>query len=211
MKKYVLFSVMLFLSSLLFSQKTTKKDSSWNDREWKSSIEKQDREEREKAKRNPIVKRIYDTLGADYLEQHFYHNGNLYYQVPFKNGKQNGLREHYHPNGQLECERVITDGVFVFDTCTYIAVFFDRFGDLSRVSFYAVYNKKLYDFCASYAWGDPSFLMIYDGRKLVAEFRYSWWSSRKWKKHDYHCRSVKYAKKLLRVYKKRCIANNIVP
>ena len=69
---------------MAFSQKTLQKDSSFYDYKWKKPIEEQDNEERKKADRNPITKVIFDTSGADYLEQHFYHNGNLYYQVPFK-------------------------------------------------------------------------------------------------------------------------------
>jgi len=84
MKKYICISIVTFMYSMLFSQKRTQKDTALD----KHSIYLQDMEEHTKANRNPIIKKIYDTLGADYLEQHFYHNGNLYYQVPFKNGKK---------------------------------------------------------------------------------------------------------------------------
>ncbi|KAA3639913.1 MAG: hypothetical protein DWQ02_02860 [Bacteroidetes bacterium] len=42
---------------------------------------------------------LYDTLGADSIFQIFYDNGQLFFQVPYRNGLQNGWYEQYHENG----------------------------------------------------------------------------------------------------------------
>ena len=209
MKKYINLTILLFLYSFLFSQKTIEKDTSRYDYLWKYSIEEQDDEERRKAYSDPIVKKVYDTLGSDYLEQHFYHNGNLYYQVPFKDGKKNGLYEEYHPNGQFRDKREMKDGYYVH-SCDYIS--FDRFGDVSSMGLCIFYNEKQHYCQTDYFYGRPSYLRIYDTTKgkifsyeaMVAEFKWSE-EKKKWIKHDYHCKSVKYARKLLKLYRKKTV------
>ena len=195
MKKYICLSIIIFLCSTLFSQEDS---INRNDYEWKISMVEQDFKDHTKANQDPIVKRIYDVSGnGDYLEQHFYHNGNLYYQVPVKNGKENGLYEEYHPNGQLRYNKEMKDGYYIKE-CNFIS--FDRFGDTSCIAFCMPYHDKLYSFKTDYIFGKPFSLMIRDSDVLVAEFR---WTDRRWVKHDYHCRSVKYAGKLLKLYKKK--------
>ena len=44
---------------------------------------------------------ITDTLLADSIVQVFHKNGELFYQVPYKKGKQNGWYEQYHENGAI--------------------------------------------------------------------------------------------------------------
>jgi len=194
MKKYFCFSIVMLLCLVLFSQKTMRKESA--DRyayKWKAPITDQDSEERRKANMEPIVKRIYDTLGYDYLEQHFYHNGNLYYQVPFINGKKTGVHEEYHPNGQLKYRRD-RDG----DGCDLIS--FDRFGDVSSTVICIHYNGELYYFQTGYFYGTLSSLIVHNYRyAIMAEFR---WSDNKWVKDNHHAKPVKYANKLLKLYKK---------
>jgi hypothetical protein len=204
MKKYICFSIVMFLYTILFSQEI--RDSiNKGDYEWKFTIEKQDDEERRNADHNPIIKKIYDTLGYDYLEQHFYHNGNLYYQVPYVNGKQNGIYEEYYPNGQLNYKNKWEDGHLIY-TCNHLS--FDRFGDTSSTSVCIIYKKEDYYCVTHFYFGKPYKLRIYMGKPsnlifnyncMVAEFEFD---TNKWKKRDYHIRSVKYAKKLLRVYLK---------
>lgn len=202
MKKYVYLGVLLLLYPMLFSQKRAEKDSIECDYQWKKTIEKQDDKARTMAIEYPIVKKIHDTLGADYLEQHFYPNGNLYYQVPFKDGKKNGIYERYHPNGQLDCKLEMKDG-YNLDSCGYITL--DRFGDTSWVSLCIVYKRRIYSCQSFYIFGEPVTLMIYDLSKgrihsyesLVAEFRC--WRG-KWGISNHHCRSVKYADELLEIY-----------
>jgi antitoxin component YwqK of YwqJK toxin-antitoxin module len=53
---------------------------------------------------------ISDTLNADSLIQVFYNNGKLFYQVPYKNGKQDGWYEQYHDNGANWIKYFIIDG-----------------------------------------------------------------------------------------------------
>lgn len=185
----------MFLYIVLFSQKDSinKKDI-----RWKILIEKQDEDERRKADSNVIVKIIYDTLGSDYIEQHFYHNGNLYYQIPFVNGMANGIYKEYYPNGQLKYKREMKDGYYNSDICN--SILFDRFGDALITVICLPYDKEVYSFQTGYFYGEPYYLMIRNPENiLVAEFSYV---NNKWKKNNYHRRSVRYANKLLRVYKK---------
>ncbi|MDY0144272.1 MAG: hypothetical protein RBR97_20505 [Bacteroidales bacterium] len=44
---------------------------------------------------------LIETFGADSIVQIFYENGQLFYQVPYKEGKQNGWYEQYHENGSV--------------------------------------------------------------------------------------------------------------
>ncbi len=197
MKKYICFGIVMFLYTILLSQGI--RDSiNKSDYKWKYTIEKQDDEERRNADYNPIIKKTYDTLGYDYLEQHFYHNGNLYYQIPYVNGKKNGIYEEYHPNGQLYNVDEYKDGIRVNDS---IGIYFDRFGDTSSYTIVLPYRRELYSFGTSYFYGSPSHLDVFKNKHLVAEFCYDE-HHKKWKKRDYHIRSVKYAKKLLKVYLK---------
>ncbi len=53
---------------------------------------------------------IRDTLSADSLIQVFHRNGQLFFQVPYKNGKQNGWYEQYHENGMIWTKDFRIDG-----------------------------------------------------------------------------------------------------
>ena len=44
---------------------------------------------------------IRDTLGVDSVFQSYYDNGQLFFQVLYKNGQQNGWYEQYHENGAV--------------------------------------------------------------------------------------------------------------
>lgn len=55
-------------------------------------------------------KTIIDTLGYDSLQQYFYRDGKLFYQVPYKNGKVNGWYEQFHPNGSVYMKELRIDG-----------------------------------------------------------------------------------------------------
>ncbi|MDR0792762.1 MAG: hypothetical protein LBE82_05600 [Chitinophagaceae bacterium] len=202
MKKYICFSIVMLLCLVLFSQKAVQKDSvDKNAYIWKEPIRQQDNEERRKANMEPIVKRVYDTLGYDYLEQHFYHNGNLYYQITFENGKQNGLFEEYHPNGQLNYKQERKDGR-ESDRCNFIS--FDRFGDTCVTVICILYDNELYSFQTDYVFGRIFSLIIRNSNNvMVAEFE--WAYNNKWVKRDYHVKSVKYANKLLKLYKRRTV------
>ena len=198
MKKIFLFNLIFICTYSLLSQNNTK-DSIQSLFEEKSKISRQDFDERIKADRQPITKVIVDTLNADSLMQYYYHNGNLYYQVTYKNGKQNGWEEQYHPNGQFEEKRFFINGYSLLYNCSFVA--FDRFGDISYTSICAFYKKKKYSFQTDYVLGEPFALMIYNmAGVLVAEFKQ--YDGKNWQQDDYHCKSVKYANKLLSIYLK---------
>jgi hypothetical protein len=204
MKKYLCLFTISFFCSASFSQKQmripTQKDTLKYDFLWKVSIEEEDKKERMNADANPIVKRIYDTLGSDYLEQHFYHNGNLYYQITFKEGRENGWMEQYHPNGQFREKRFFLNGRTQYDSCSHVS--FDRYGDTAYTSICITYHKKQYSCQTTYVFGECVSLMIYYNG-LVAEFV---WHGNKWEESDYHGKSAPYAKKLLKIHQKTILS-----
>ena len=53
---------------------------------------------------------IVDKPGADSIIQEFYNNGNLFFHVPYKGGKQNGWYEQYHENGAIWTKELRIDG-----------------------------------------------------------------------------------------------------
>lgn len=62
-----------------------------------------------------------DTLGADSLVQVFYQNGQLFFQITYVDGLQNGWYEQYHKNGMISGKdfRIngkTVDGVYVYLT-----------------------------------------------------------------------------------------------
>lgn len=56
---------------------------------------------------------IVDYFGADSLVQIFHENGQLFYQVPYKNGKQSGWYEQFHKNGLPWTKYYVLDGKIV--------------------------------------------------------------------------------------------------
>lgn len=56
---------------------------------------------------------LLDTCGADSIIQTFHKNGQLFYQVPYKNGVQNGWYEQYHENGAIWVKYYTKDGKVV--------------------------------------------------------------------------------------------------
>jgi len=44
---------------------------------------------------------VLDTLGVDSLVMTYYHNGQLFYQIPYSKGRQNGKSIQFHENGEL--------------------------------------------------------------------------------------------------------------
>jgi hypothetical protein len=196
MKKILFLLLVIFHTINLFSQNEQTKDTTLTDFQIRVKEYNSDFKERGKADQNPIIKVIKDTLDSDSLVQYYYHNGNLYYQITFKNGKENGWQETYHPNGQFNERRFYVDGFVKSDKCSYVS--YDRYGNISYTSICAIYNKKQYSFKTTYFDKEPFSLMVYNTEAhLVAEFKY--WND-KWEKYDYHVKSVRYANKLLKVY-----------
>jgi len=62
---------------------------------------------------------IRDSLGYDSLVQEFFSNGQLFYQMPYRNGLQNGWSEQFHRNGAVSGKSLwingrIIDGLNIF-------------------------------------------------------------------------------------------------
>ena len=51
-----------------------------------------------------------NTMKADSIVHAFHKNGELFYQVPYINGKQNGWYEQYHENGAIWIKELRIDG-----------------------------------------------------------------------------------------------------
>lgn len=203
MKKYICLCIVLFFAASLFSQNDTIQG---DDYESKIGIINQDDKEYMEA-RDPIIRIIHDTLGCDHIEQHFYHNGNLFCQIPFINGRRNGIYVEYHPNGQLKYKQEMKEGHYI-QTCKMVS--FDRFGDISVSRSCFIYKGENYYAEVDYFLGEPSHLMIYSEKPmplhgqfscLVGEFMFDA-DKKKWEKRAYHTKSIKSAKKLLKAYLK---------
>lgn len=70
------------------------------------------REESAKPKQELFIT-LVDTLGCDSIVQVYYRNGQLFYQVPYRNGAQNGWKEQYHMNGAISGKELMVDGKVV--------------------------------------------------------------------------------------------------
>jgi len=53
---------------------------------------------------------IQDTLGHDSLVQEFFSNGQLFYQMPYRDGLQNGWSEQFHRNGAVSGKSLWVNG-----------------------------------------------------------------------------------------------------
>lgn len=53
---------------------------------------------------------IRDTLGHDSLVQEFFSNGQLFYQMPYRDGLQNGWSEQFHRNGAVSGKSLWVNG-----------------------------------------------------------------------------------------------------
>jgi len=53
---------------------------------------------------------LRNVSGSDSVVQLFYKSGQLFFQVPYKNGKQNGWYEQYHENGAIFSKDFRIDG-----------------------------------------------------------------------------------------------------
>jgi len=103
------------------------------------------------------IKVITDTLSADSLVQVFHKNGELFYQVPYKNGKQNGWYEQYHDNGAVWTKEFRIDGKSVDGY--YVALYDD--GNIYQKGFYKNGHQvgKWYCFTEN---GEPFKIYIYN-------------------------------------------------
>lgn len=82
--------------------------------------------------------------------------------------------------------------------CSYL--WLELSGDTIMTAFCAKFHSKEYSFQTTYVNNEPFALMIYDNEKQdksqVAEF----WYIDGWKREDYHCKSMPYSNRLLKIY-----------
>jgi hypothetical protein len=96
------------------------------------------------ANKSPIVKTITDTLGYDSLLQYYYTNGNLYYQVTYMNGKKNGWREEFHPNGFFYQKQLMRDNYYS-DSNNCSEVTYNQWGEIDAITLCGTFNgRKVY-------------------------------------------------------------------
>lgn len=198
----VLLLTVLWTPMLVFSQVQTLDSCTNLSMEEQNHIRWSDDSIRRIAFNNPKTKVIIDTLDSDSLLQFFYPNGKLYFQVTFKNGMENGWREDYFPNGQLECKHYYMDGKVIFDSCNYIS--YDRFGNINYTSHCFLYNNKIYTIGITNTYdGIPFVMHIYEEHMLIGEFRYH--KDRGWEIYNYHIKTLSKAKRIA----KRFLATSV--
>jgi hypothetical protein len=100
---------------------------------------------------------LLDTLGADSIVQVFHNNGQLFFQVPYHNGKQNGWYEQYHENGSVWTKEFRVNGKTV-DGHYYIL---NKNGNIYQKGFYKDGHQigKWYCFTDK---GEPFKIYIYN-------------------------------------------------
>ena len=152
--------------------------------------EREDDAERLKAFKYPIKSVIKDTLESDSLVQWYYHSGGLYQQVTYKNGKENGIRETYHPNGQFENKEMFVDGrvkhgffskyyesphyVNIFKVYGHSYISFDRYGKLNYITYFGKYKGRKIHIDKHLCYGEPCSLMVYNKKyRLIKEYEWA--------------------------------------
>ena len=89
-----------------------------------------------------------------------------------------------------------------WNKCSHLSL--NNNGDTISSAFCAKYLSKDYSFQTIYIDKQPYSLMIYrkdpDEDKLVAEF---WYIKRTWQRVDFHCKSVSFRNRLLKIYLKQ--------
>lgn len=207
-KKYfsLLLLLLMFSNTFLFSQNRRIRKFERELSNERYLINREDDIEERKAMQDPIIRKICDTLGYEYIKQHFYHSGNLYMQVFYMNNEK-VLYEKYHPNKQLYCRKIVRSLKDEYDLGDDL-IHYNRFGDYQSVTKYATYNDIIYEFSTRYGFlGELYHLYVhyYEGQNekgfnivlLAAEFRRE---NGKWEPHIYHGKPVPFADKLLELY-----------
>jgi len=124
---------------------------------------------------------IKDTLGYDSLFQEFYSNGQLFYQMPYHNGLQNGWSEQFHRNGVVSGKGLWVNG----KTVDGINIYFWDDGSIQERGYYKNGHPigKWYSFARD---GIPISLRIYN-RKGELVRQKSWnWEKKKWEKCGFY-------------------------
>lgn len=100
---------------------------------------------------------LIDTLGVDSLKQVFHQNGELFYQIPYLNGEQNGWCEQYHDNGAVWTKDLRVNG----KTVDGFNVAYHKNGKLYQKGYYKNGHQvgKWYSYSSD---GLPSRIYIYN-------------------------------------------------
>lgn len=170
-------------------------------------LEKYDDIEEHEANEKPIIRKSYND--SCYVEQHFFPNGNIYYQVPIINGKQNGIKEYYYPNGQLKTRFEMKDDEKVEPS---FSITYDRYGHCKYVCGTIIFRNRMYFCTTDFFFSKRYSIMIhiipkgkttsnFTYKQLAAEFVFDE-SKNKWILRPHHAKPVIYAKRLLHAYKK---------
>ena len=89
-----------------------------------------------------------------------------------------------------------------YNRCSHLTL--KQQGDTIATAFCAKYRSKEYSFQTTYVNNKPFALRIYKNNGIdeiqVSEF---WFLDNKWERVDYHCKSVSYSDRLLKVYLKK--------
>ena len=101
--------------------------------------------------------------------------------------------------GQTDSTTEARENYTIYNRCSHLTIRQQK--DTVSTAFCAKYRTKVYSFQTTYVNNKPFALRIYknDGNDeiQVAEF---WYMEKGWKREDYHCKSVSYSNRLLKIY-----------
>lgn len=150
------------------------------------------------ANNNPIIIRTHND--SCFLEQHFYQDGKLFFEVPVINGKRTGVYKEYYTNGQLRERYEMIDGIRTDSTTELV---YDRDGNYAYLLIIIEYKGKRISCRTDYYHGERNVIFFHEEKpqhKLLAEYTFE---NGKWVNHPYHVKPVKYANRLLKIYRKK--------
>lgn len=120
---------------------------------------------------------LKNVSGSDSIVQIFYKSGQLFFQVPYKNGKQNGWYEQYHENGSVSSKDYRVDGKTVDGN--YVSLFDN--GNVYQKGAY----KNGYQIGNWYTYtreGQPFKIYIYDQKGNLIKLKVWNVAEKKWEK-----------------------------
>jgi hypothetical protein len=124
---------------------------------------------------------IKDTLGYDSLFQEFYSNGQLFYQMPYRNGLQNGWSEQFHRNGVVWSKSLWIDGKIADG----YQVYFGENGTICERGHYKNGHQvgKWYSYTHK---GEPLNLRIYNKKGKFVMMNTWNWEKGQWEKCGFY-------------------------
>ena len=120
---------------------------------------------------------IRDTLGYDSLVQEFFSNGQLFYQMPYRKGLQNGWSEQFHRNGTVSGKSLWIEG----RTIDGLNIFFWENGNIHQRGFYKNGHQigKWYSYSMD---GKPMSIYIYNKKGELIKMKDWDEENKKWMK-----------------------------